>query len=110
MTFRFTSAVLAAALCASLTAYADPPGHAKGDSLPHGLAKQGKVPPGHAKKLWARGDFLPLEYRDRDFADWRRYDLDPAPPGYRWVLVDDDAYLVQAASGLIAEALVDLLD
>ena len=40
----------------------------------------------------------------------RRYDLREAPPGYRWVIVDEDAYLTQVATGLVAEAVIDLLN
>ena len=36
-------------------------------------------------------------------------DLRAAPDGYRWVRVDRDAYLVEVASGLIAEALIGVL-
>ena len=103
-------AILAGALGAGMAAYADPPPHARGHSLPPGLAKQGKVPPGHAKKIWGKGQYLPAEYRAIHIEDWQRHDLRPAPRGYRWVRVDEDAYLVEIASGLIAEALIGLLN
>jgi Ni/Co efflux regulator RcnB len=103
--------LLAATAGASLMAYADPPHNAHGQDLPPGLEKQHKVPPGLAKKMWNRGDYLPSEYRhDHDFDDWHRYDLKPAPPGYRWVIVDGDAYLMQTTTGLVAQAVIDLLD
>ena len=73
--------------------------------------KQGKIPPGHAKKMWKQGEYLPVDYRTgHEFEDWRRYDLEPAPPGYRWVVVDEDAYLMQVTTGLVANAIIDLLD
>lgn len=109
MALRFTTTLLAAALGMGMAAFADPPGHATGDALPPGLAKQGKVPPGQAKKIWKKGEYLPLEYRERYFNDWQRYDLQPAPPGYRWVLVDNDAYLMQTTTGLVADAIAGLI-
>jgi hypothetical protein len=51
--------------------FADPPHQATGQALPPGLAKRGRVPPGHAKMMWKRGEHLPLEYRDYRFDDWR---------------------------------------
>lgn len=109
MSFRTVTVMLAGALGAGTVAFADPPGHARGHTLPPGLAMQGKVPPGHAKKVWGKGQHLPREYREVYFDGWHRYELRQAPPGYRWVRVDRDAYLVEVASGLIAEALIGVL-
>ena len=111
MSFRIVTLMLAAATGSAMMAFADPPRHATGDALPPGLAKQGKIPPGQAKKLWKKGEYLPLDYRTGHyFEDWRRYNLEPAPAGYRWVVVDRDAYLMQVTTGLVAEAIADLLD
>ena len=110
MPFRYVVVMLAAATGAGMMAFADPPRSAPGAELPPGLAKQGKVPPGHAKKIWKEGEYLPPEYRDHYFDDWNRYDLRPAPPGYRWVVVDHDAYLTETTTGLVARAILDLLD
>lgn len=102
---------LAATAGTGLMAYADPPHNAHGHEGPPGLEKQGKIPPGQAKKMWNRGDYLPSDYRnDHDFDDWHRYDLKPPPAGYRWVIVDRDAYLMQTTTGLVAQAIIDLLD
>ena len=61
--------------------------------------------------MWKQGEYLPVDYRTgHEFEDWRRYDLEPAPPGYRWVVVDEDAYLMQVTTGLVANAIIDLLD
>ncbi len=110
MKFRLVTTALAAAMGAGLMAYADPPQSRPGD-LPPGLAKQGKIPPGHAKKMWKKGEYLPADYRTGHyFEDWRRYDLEPAPPGYRWVVVDQDAYQMEVTTGLVANAIIDLLD
>jgi len=107
MLIRKLTFLVAGALGAGLAAYADPPGRAH--DLPPGLAKQGKIPPGHAKKIWGKGEYLPHEYREIYFDDWARYDLRPAPRGYRWVRVEDDVYLAEVASGLITDVVIDLL-
>ena len=61
--------------------------------------------------MWKKGEYLPADYRTGHyFEDWRRYDLEPAPPGYRWVVVDQDAYLMEVTTGLVANAIIDLLD
>ena len=108
MYIKTIAIMLAGAMGAGLAAYADPP-HPRGHDLPPGLAKQGKIPPGHAKKIWGKGEYLPVEYREVYVRDWRYHDLREPPRGYRWVHVDQDAYLVEVASGLIAEVLVDVL-
>jgi hypothetical protein len=107
MPVRKLTILLAGAIGAGLVAYADPPGRAY--ELPPGLAKQGKIPPGHAKKIWGKGEYLPREYREVYFDDWQRHDLRPAPRGYRWVLVEDDVYLADVATGLIRDVVIDLL-
>lgn len=106
---RSTTLFAAAALGVAMLAQAGPPPHARGEALPPGLAKQGKVPPGHARKIWGKGQYLPAEYRDVHIIDWRRHDLAPAPRGHQWVRVDRDAYLIETASGLIAQALIGVL-
>ncbi|MFN7055438.1 RcnB family protein [Hyphomonas sp.] len=109
MPFRKMTLILAATLGPGLLAYADPPPHARGHTLPPGLSKMGHVPPGQAKKIWGKGQYLPGEYRARHIENWRRHNLRQAPDGYRWVQVDRDAYLIEIASGLIAEALIGVL-
>jgi len=108
MWFRYVAAALSAAMGAGLVAYADPPGH-RGHDLPPGLAKQGKVPPGHAKKwhkychryhacgervYFVRDDWYEREYapryrerhyghRDHDRHDYRHDDRGDYRDGYR---------------------------
>lgn len=82
-------------------------GYQRDDDGPPGLAKKPYgLPPGQAKKMWRRGAYIPRAY----YAEPRyvvvepvRYRLRPPPPGYRWVLVEDDAYLVRRDNGLIAD-------
>jgi hypothetical protein len=80
----------------------EPPGQAK---KPDGL------PPGQAKKIYQRGERLPLNYlQSRYFVTQpARYGLEPAPAGYRWVLVEENAYLANTQTGLIANVILNLL-
>jgi len=83
------------------TAFADPEhgrDHDRWDG-PHGL------PPGQAKKMWRRGERIPHAYIGPEYVvvEPRLYHLAPPRPGYRWIVVDGDAYLVEAATGMVAE-------
>lgn len=104
---RLLIAILAATLIVSPALAKGPPG-----GEPPGLAKKpGGLPPGQAKKLYQRGERLPLTYLQSRYylPEPARYRLEPPPPGYRWVLVDDDAYLANAQTGLIATVIGNLL-
>ena len=85
---------------------AGPPG-----GVPPGLAKKPYgLPPGQAKKLWLRGERIPQSYYTQPqyvIAQPQQYRLASAPPGYRWVLVEDNAYLVQNTNGLIANVVAN---
>lgn len=110
MRSKFTTALITGSFAISGAALAQPQGHARGHDLPPGLAKQGKVPPGHAKETWQRGEHLPHEYREYQFNDWALHGLQPAPAGHRWVRIDDDAYLTDVTTELVAQAMIDLLN
>lgn len=87
--------VAAAALAFAPAAMADPK-----KPHPHG------GPPGQTKKMWRKGERLPSSYYSSTryiIAEPARYRLAPPPRGYRWVLVDGDAYLVRSDTGLVAE-------
>ena len=93
------------------SALADP-GHGRGhdkwdrDAGPPGLANRSfGLPPGQAKKLWRRGERIPVGYIGPRYyiVEPRRYHLHAPSRGYRWVVVDHDAYLVAVTSGLVAE-------
>ena len=81
--------------------------HGKG---PHAAAMKGDngLHLGWYKQQWRRGDRIvwadvqPTYY----VYDYQRYNLRPAPVGYRWVRPMDNRYLlVEIASGLIADAI-----
>ena len=85
---------------------AGPPG-----GTPPGLAKKpGGMPPGQYKKLYQRGQTLPQNYYTQSqyfITQPQRYQLPAAPAGQRWVLVDDNAYLVQNNNGTIANVVTN---
>lgn len=63
-----------------------------------------------AEREWARGEYLPREYRVERYyiRDYDRYDLAPPPRGYAWVRPDprdDRYYLMQLATGVISQIL-----
>ena len=63
---------------------------------------------GWYKNHWKRGDRIDWQVVQPTYYiyDYDRYDLRPAPVGYRWVRPMDDRYLlVEIATGLIVDAL-----
>ena len=103
---RTLLAMAALAVAAAPAAALSDPGHGKGHKgHPHGM------PPGQAKKYWGKGERLPPVYiTERYYVSepWR-YDLRPAPYGYRYILVDDRIYLAQTSTGLILDVVNALL-
>lgn len=80
---------------------------------PPGLAKKPyAMPPGQAKKMWQSGQRLPGQYYQQsqyNLTNPARYSLSPAPAGYRWVLIGNDAYLVQDNNtGLISQVVANI--
>ncbi len=115
-----TVVLVVAALCLGIgsAALADPPfgvppGQAKKGGEPPGLAKKPYgMPPGQLKKFWKRGERMPVEYYSQPeyyIPQPQVYGLAPPPPGYRWVLVDGNGYLVATTTGLIAKVIASLI-
>lgn len=77
-------------------------------SLPPGLAKQGKLPPGHAKR-WGPRDSLPpgLAYRYLPVELERR--LSRLPDGYVRVIVDTDIYIINSRTRVIFDIFRDIV-
>ena len=81
--------------------------------VPPGLAKKPYgMPPGQAKKYSAVGQQLPPAY----VRDTRYYVMEPAryrlpypTAGYRWVIVDGDAYLVRSKTGIVRDVVRAIL-
>jgi hypothetical protein len=77
-------------------------------SLPPGLAKQGKLPPGHAKRLGARDTLPPsLAYRPLPAELERR--LSRLPDGYARVIVGGDIVLIDSRTRVVLDVLYDVV-
>jgi Ni/Co efflux regulator RcnB len=65
-----------------------------------------------AYRRWARGQYIPVEYRQPRYyvSDYGSYRLAPPPPGHTYVRpyeYDDTYYLIELASGLVTQILGD---
>jgi Ni/Co efflux regulator RcnB len=58
---------------------------------------------------WHRGGRVPPTYRERQYVvdDWQAHNLRRPPRGYHWVQVGGDYVLVAAATGVIADLLLN---
>lgn len=83
---------------------------ARAGKCPPGLAKKrnGCLPPGQAKK-WARGQPLPpgLIYNDLPGELLRRLPL--PPPQHRYVQIAGDVLMIAIGTGMVVDAVEDLL-
>jgi len=81
-----------------------------GRNCPPGLARKdnGCLPPGQAKKRYVVGQALAPSVVIVGLPSGLR--LSAAPAGYRYVYVDGDILLIDAASRLVADVIVNLLD
>jgi hypothetical protein len=79
-------------------------------NCPPGLAKKGNgcLPPGQAKKLWAINQPLPPAVVYYPLPPPLYSQLTPPPPGYQYVRVDSDVLLIQSASRLVVNLVVNL--
>jgi Ni/Co efflux regulator RcnB len=81
-----------------------------GRDCPPGLAKKnnGCLPPGQARKRYVVGQRLPTTVVIGSVPAGLR--LSAAPVGYRYAYVDGDILLIDAASRLVADVIVNALD
>ena len=79
--------------------------HAK--RLPPGLAKKGKVPPGHMKKL-ARYHKLPSGYSGRALPWELHRRLSPLPRDYVRLQIGSDIVLLDALSRVVVDIIYDI--
>ena len=69
----------------------------------------GRGPDFRGPPHWARGHYLPHDYRQPRYvvADWHDHHLRPPPRGYRWMQVDGgDFLLVAIATGIITQVIL----
>lgn len=79
-------------------------------NLPPGLAKQGKVPPGHAKRL-QRGSTWPP--RDMEYERLPRElvrNLSPLPDHLRYYRVGPDVVIADTAGNVVSDIVYDILN
>ncbi len=76
-------------------------------NLPPGLAKKGKVPPGHQKKL-ARNDHLPPSAKWEALPRDLEVRLRPLPDGHIRVRVGADVLILNSRTRLILDVLHDV--
>ena len=77
--------------------------------LPPGLAKKGKVPPGHAMKL-RRGDPIPDGYMWRPLPRELEERLSRLPEGYVRVVVGTSVGLMEVRTRVVLDLLEDVAD
>lgn len=77
--------------------------------LPPGLAKKGKVPPGHAKKLY-RGASIPHDYPWKAIPHDLEDRLDRLPEGYVRVIVGADIGIMKVRTRIVVDLLEDIVD
>ena len=71
------------------------------------LSSRDGPPPYRVHRTWRRGQVLPPPQRQAVIHDPYRYGLYAPPRGHAWVRVDNDVYLTQLGTGVIAEVLRD---
>ena len=77
-----------------------------------GLARKGNgcLPPGKAKKQWIVGRPLPPAVVYQPLPPAVVQQLEPVPPGYGYVRVDDDVLLMDMTNRMVADVVSDLND
>jgi Ni/Co efflux regulator RcnB len=75
--------------------------------LPPGLAKRETLPPGLAQQLQRNGR-LPPGLDKRDLPDDLRSMLPKRLPGHKRIIVDNDVLLIEEATGIILDILEDI--
>ncbi|NMG33748.1 hypothetical protein GRF61_04705 [Azoarcus sp. TTM-91] len=69
----------------------------------------GRGPDFRGPPHWARGHYLPRDYRQPRYVvvDWHDHHLRPPPRGYHWMRVDGgDFLLVAIATGIITQVIL----
>ena len=77
-------------------------------SMPHGLAKRDRLPPGLEKQIQEKGT-LPPGLAKRDLPDELVRRLPKRGKGQEIVWVDDDIYLIETATRVVLDVVRDVL-
>ena len=86
----------------------DKPDKGKAQEMPPGLAKRDQLPPGLQRHLEKYGTLPPGLEKRRLPGDLESL-LPRARPGTERVIVDDDVFLIQKATGLVLDILLDAI-
>jgi Ni/Co efflux regulator RcnB len=83
---------------------------ARKGNCPPGLAKKhnGCQPPGQAKK-WQKGHPLPADITYYELPRELRVRLPVAPPNYRYVQIAGDILMIAVGTGMVVDAIEDIL-
>lgn len=65
------------------------------------------VPRSYYNRDYRVGEYLPMTFWRYQLNDWRTYGLGYPPEGTRWVLVDNNIYLIDQYDGYIIEVIRD---
>lgn len=76
--------------------------------VPPGLAKKGGMPPGQTR-LWKRGQALPAGVVWYALPRSLELVLGPPPAGHRYVRVATDILLIAIGTGIVMDAMEDLV-
>ena len=68
-----------------------------------------KSTPAPVSMSFEKGDYVPVEFGEANWPEYRAFNLPPAPDGFDWVRVEDQALLINAATGQV-ESAYDNLD
>lgn len=77
--------------------------------LPPGLAKKGKVPPGHAKQM-SRGAPVPPDYRGHPLPRDLEERLSRLPDGYARIVIGADIGIMKVQTRVVVDLLEDIAD
>ncbi|MFA4949250.1 RcnB family protein [Brevundimonas sp.] len=65
------------------------------------------MPRSYYNRDYRVGEYLPTTFWRYQLNDWRTYGLGYPPEGTRWVLVDNNIYLIDQYDGYIIEVIRD---
>ncbi len=79
-------------------------------NLPPGLAKQGKIPPGHAKRLERGSSWPPRDVEYERLPSELRRQLSPLPDHLDYYRVGPDVVIADTAGEMVSDIVYDILN
>ncbi|HEX4267418.1 MAG TPA: RcnB family protein [Steroidobacteraceae bacterium] len=123
---RMIMGTMVLSLAVGSLALADPPGYDQHHDQHHHVVEHHRTvahhahagfatgryvhPHGYHAHTWRKGDRLPPAYRGSAYVipDVAVYHLRPAPVGFYWIRVDNNAVLASVATGAVVDVHVNL--